>query len=342
MAFQGNFPAHTLSGIGVPETSFSPGGLEYYGQVSFLKAGVRFADQLTTVSPTYAREILTEEFGFGFEGLLRERASELSGILNGADYAIWDPSIDPFLSVNYDAGRLNGKKACKAALQRELGLTEAADVPLLAFVSRMTEQKMADVLLAILPQIADADMQLVVLSDGDHGLEEGFRQMAQRHPDKIAVRIGYEEPLAHRIQAGSDILLAPARFEPCGLSQIYAMRYGTVPIVRATGGLADTVTDTTRATISDGTASGFVFSEPTVEGLRGAIDRAAAFYREPLAWRRLQLSAMKQDFSWNRSAAEYLALYESLTSPAASEDPLEALLLAGDLVPEAELEQGAA
>jgi len=316
MAFQGNFPAHVLPELDLPEGSFSAEGIEYYEQASFLKAGIRFADRLTTVSPTYAREILTPEFGFGLDGLLRERAGDLTGILNGVDYAIWDPAHDPFLPNSYDATRLNGKKSCKAALQRELGLPEAADTPLIAFISRLTEQKMADVLVALLPRIAETDVQLVVLSDGDYNLEQKIRHAAQNSRRKFVVRIGYEEPLAHRMQAGADILLAPARFEPCGLSQIYAMRYGTVPVVRATGGLADTVVDTTRLTISEGLATGFVFTEPTARALETAISRACALYREPLTWRRLQLSAMKQDFSWNRSAAKYLALYKSVAGTA--------------------------
>ncbi len=312
MAFQGNFPAGTLGELELPEGCFTPDGIEYYGQISFLKAGIRFADKLTTVSPTYAREIFTPEFGFGFEGLVRERLGYLTGILNGADYDIWDPGHDPFLNSNFDTTHLNGKKACKAALQRELGLPEIADAPLMAYISRLTEQKMADVLLEALSRLTAENSQLVVLSDGDRTLEREFRDAARAHPDKIAVHIGYEEPLAHRIHAGADILLAPARFEPCGLSQIYAMRYGTVPIVRATGGLADTIVDTSRTSISDGTATGFVFAEPKSAALEQAVLRACAFYREPLAWRRLQLSAMKQDFSWDRSAHEYLALYETL------------------------------
>lgn len=316
LAFQGNFPAHFLPDLELPADCFSPEGIEYYGQMSFLKAGMRFADRLTTVSPTYAREILTPEFGFGFEGLLHTRARDLTGILNGADYAIWDPAHDPFLTDKFGPENLNGKKRCKAALQRELGLSEAPETPILAFISRLTEQKMADVLVGLAPYLAEADLQLVVLSDGDHGLEREFQDIARKFPRKFVVRIGYEESLAHRMHAGADILLAPARFEPCGLSQIYTMRYGTVPIVRATGGLADTVVDATRSSISEGRATGFVFAEPTGEALERTIRRACAFYREPLAWRRLQLSAMKQDFSWNRSAAEYLAVYRSVVRPA--------------------------
>ena len=312
LAFQGNFPGHLRGGLGLPENCFSPDGAEYYGQVSFLKAGVRFADKLTTVSPTYAREILTPEFGCGFDGLLRARAGDLTGILNGADYAIWDPANDPFLASNYEPANLNGKKHCKAALQRELGLPEAPETPVVAFISRLTQQKMADVVARLMPRFAESDLQLVALSDGDHGLEQMFRAIAQTCPHKFVVRIGYEEPLAHRMHAGADMLLAPARFEPCGLSQIYAMRYGTVPLVRATGGLADTVVDTTRPSISEGRATGFVFTEPTAEALEQTVHRACKLYREPLAWRRLQLSAMKQDFSWIRSAAEYLTLYESV------------------------------
>ena len=335
MAFQGLFPAADLDSLELPAGAVSHDGLEYWGQLSFLKAGLHFADKLTTVSPTYAREILTPEFGFGLDGVLRARTADLSGVLNGADYAVWDPVLDPHLVHNYDAAGLNGKRLCKAALQRELGLAEDAEVPLLAFISRLTEQKMADTLAALLPRLAGADLQLAVLSNGDHGLERRLSEAAACHEGRVAVHIGYEEPLAHRMQAGADILLAPARFEPCGLSQLYAMRYGTIPIVRATGGLADTVVDTTRASISEGTATGFVFDEPSEAALEATIARACAFFREPLAWRRLQLSAMKQDFGWQRSAAQYLALYESLRAPGRAETaapplprPLEALATA--------------
>ncbi len=314
LAFQGLFPAECVAGLDLPPGSFSPDGAEYYGKISFLKAGIRFADKLTTVSPTYAREILTEEYGFGLDGLLRSRASNLTGILNGADYGIWDPTYDASLPANYDFSGLNGKKLCKATLQQELGLARNPDLPLLAFISRMTEQKMADVLLEIMPKLAQQNLQLCVLSDGDHGLEQRFREMAHAHTGTFAVRIGYQEALAHRMLAGADLLLAPARFEPCGLTQIYGMRYGTVPVVRATGGLADTVVDTSRTSISDGTATGFVFADPSVAGLWEAILRAVAFYREPLAWRRLQLNDMKQDFGWHRSANAYLSLYQSLTA----------------------------
>ncbi len=313
LAFQGLFPAEDVAGLDLPQDSFTPDGVEYYGKISFLKAGIRFADKLTTVSPTYAREILTDDYGFGLNGLLRARASDLTGILNGADYGIWDPAHDAFLPTNYDFSGLTGKKLCKLALQRELGLSANPDLPLLAFISRLTEQKMADVLLELMPKLARQELQLCVLSDGDHELERRFRQVARAHAGTVAVRIGYQEPLAHRMQAGADLLLAPARFEPCGLTQIYAMRYGTVPVVRATGGLADTVVDTSRISISDGTATGFVFAEPSTADLGEAITRALAFYREPLAWRRLQLNDMKQDFSWQRSANTYLSLYQSLT-----------------------------
>lgn len=316
LAFQGIFGPEVVPQLDLPEGSFSPEGAEYYGKISLLKAGICRADSLTTVSPTYAREILTAEYGFGLDGILRARAADLRGILNGADYGIWDPAHDPFLAANYDSARLNGKKLCKAALQHELGLVADPEVPLLTFISRMTEQKMADVLLELLPRLAAQGLQLCVLSDGDHDLERRFREVASAHAGTFAVRIGYEEPLAHRMHAGADLLLAPARFEPCGLTQIYAMRYGTVPVVRATGGLADTVVDTSRTTISDGTATGFVFAEPSAADLDAAITRAVAFFREPLAWRRLQLNDMKQDFSWNRSAAIYYSLYQDLCARA--------------------------
>ncbi|MGE0747356.1 MAG: glycogen synthase GlgA [Rhodospirillales bacterium] len=315
MAFQGVFPAAVFPALGVPDAAFTPDGLEYYGQVSFLKAGLRWSDRLTTVSPTYAREILTPEFGFGMEGLLRARAADLTGILNGIDDVVWDPSTDIVLPANYDHRDLAGKIACKKSVQAEFGLAQEAGTPLVAFISRLTDQKMADILPQAIPALAERGAQIAVLGAGDPAIEAQLRTVAAQYPRVVAVRIGYSEPLAHRLYAGADILLAPARFEPCGLAQLYAMRYGTLPVVRPVGGLADTVTDATEATLAAGTATGFVFDAPTADGLVGAAARALELYQLPIAWRRVQLRAMAEDFGWSRSAEAYLALYRSLTSP---------------------------
>ena len=327
MAFQGNFPADVLPSIGIPEDYFTSGDIEFYGQVSFLKAGLNFGDRVTTVSPTYAREILTPDFGCGMDGILRARGDNFSGILNGIDDNLWDPATDAHLPQTFRAIDISGKRVCKAALQHELGLPALADAPLIGFISRLTEQKMADVILAALPWIAEQKAQVVVVGEGDQALEAAFMQAQARHSDCVAVNIGYDESLAHRLQAGCDILLAPARFEPCGLTQLYALRYGTLPVVRRTGGLADTVVDATAETMGDRTATGFVFEDAGMPGLVSAVGRALALYREPLTWRRLQLHAMAQDFSWDASAAQYAALYNEVSGvprmPVAEETPVE-------------------
>ncbi|MGE0726263.1 MAG: glycogen synthase GlgA [Alphaproteobacteria bacterium] len=315
MAFQGVFPAASFPALGLPDATFTPDGLEYYGQVSFLKAGLRWADRLTTVSPTYAQEILTPEFGFGMEGLLRSRADDLTGILNGIDDVVWDPSTDISLPANYDHRDLAGKIACKKSVQLEFGLAQEAGTPLIAFISRLTDQKMADILPQAIPALAAMGAQVAVLGTGDPAIEAQLVALAAAYPGVVAARIGYSEPLAHRLYAGADILLAPARFEPCGLAQLYAMRYGTLPVVRPVGGLADTVTDATEATLAAGTATGFVFDAPTADGLVGAAARALELHELPIAWRRVQLRAMAEDFGWSRSAEAYLALYRSLTGP---------------------------
>jgi starch synthase len=312
MAFQGNFPPQCLSELGIPESFFHPDGIEFYGQASFLKAGIRYSDRITTVSPAYAREVQTPEFGCGLDGLLRERRGVLSGILNGIDAALWNPKTDIHLPRHYSASDIGGKRVCKADLQRELGLDVSADTPLVGFVSRLAHQKMADVIAAAVPGIVESGAQVVVLGEGEAALESAFAALGNGFPGRVAVRIGYDESLAHRLQAGSDILLAPARYEPCGLTQLYAMRYGTLPVVRRTGGLADTVKNATARAVLDCSATGIVFDEPNVPGLMRGVKHALALYREPLLWRRLQLQAMLQDFSWSASAARYAALYREI------------------------------
>lgn len=314
MAFQGNFDFNVLSDIGIPKSCSETDGLEFYGRISFLKAGLRYSDRVTTVSPTYAKEILTPEGGCGLDGLLRDRGRSLSGILNGIDDNCWNPATDPHLPQTFRAGDIAGKKACKAALQREFGLSVDAGAPLIGFVSRLAHQKMADAIVAALPWLANQNAQFVLVGEGDRALEAAFKRAQAQHDSNVSVHIGYDESLAHRLHAGSDIVLAPARFEPCGLTQLYALRYGALPVVRRTGGLADTVVDATAAAIADRSATGFVFENADAAGLIEALGRALALYREPLTWRRLQLQAMAQDFSWNASASQYISLYHEETA----------------------------
>jgi starch synthase len=313
LAFQGLFPANSFSRLGLPNEYFSPDGVEFYGQVSFLKAGIRYADRLSTVSPRYAQEIMTPEFGCGFDGLLRARAKDLTGILNGIDYNQWSPQDTSSLQTPYSADDLSGKRSCKWALQEELGLTSNPDAPLFVFMSRITEQKMADVLPVVAPQILKNGGQFAVCGKGDRRIENALRAVAAANPGKVSVRIGYEETWAKRTLAGADVLLAPARFEPCGLTQMYGMRYGALPVVRRVGGLADTVTDTGEDNSdADGTATGFVFNEATADDFSQAIDNASHVYRDKESWRQMQSRAMTHDFSWRRSADRYLALYRDL------------------------------
>jgi starch synthase len=328
LAYQGLFPPVLYPQLGLPGDSFIPEGLEFYGNISFLKAGIHYSDRLTTVSPTYAREILTAEYGCGLEGLLQHRAQDLVGILNGADYGIWDPVTDAHLPANFNLRNIAGKRACKTALQQELGLKADSEAALVVFISRMTDQKMADAVANALPGVIECGAQCAVFGDGDRLLEERFELAARRHPGRIAVRIGYEEPLAHRLLAGGDILLHPARFEPCGLTQLYAMRYGTLPIVRSTGGLCDTVVDATDHSVRCGTATGFAFESANSADMFRCIERALALYRQPLVWRKVQRQAMAQDFGWSESARRYLALYHDLApqtgavSEAIADDPV--------------------
>jgi starch synthase len=320
LAYQGLFPIEVGDRLGLPADALTADGLEFYGRISFLKAGIRYGDRLTTVSPSYAEEILTQEYGCGLEGVLRERAADLTGILNGADYMVWDPLDDPHIAAPYDLRDLAGKRDCKEQVRAELGLDEDGS-PLMVWLSRITHQKMADCLAEALPSIVARGAQLALLGDGDRWLEERLSDAVRPYGGRAALRIGYEEPLAHRLQAGGDVLLLPARYEPCGLSQLYAMRYGTLPVVRATGGLRDTVIDAREETLRLGVATGFTFDEASAESLLGGIDRALALYRNPLAWARIQRRAMTQDFGWDASARRYFDLYGSV-APNAEMSPL--------------------
>jgi starch synthase len=308
LAYQGVFPKQVLPFIGLPWDVFHLDAMEFYDQVSFMKAGLTFADALTTVSPTYAREVLTPQEGAGLDPLLRHRRDALHGILNGIDVAEWDPVRDPHLPAHYSARDLAGKGACKASLQRELGLPVRPDVPLVGIVSRLADQKGVDLVVASVPQIVLREAQLVVLGTGSHAYEEAFRRAAAAHPAQVAARIGFDEGLAHRIEAGADVFLMPSRYEPCGLNQMYSLRYGTVPVVRAVGGLEDTVED------FDGwnRGTGFKFRDYAPGALLLALRRALEAWRDQRAWRALVLRGMAQDFSWDRSARGYEALYGTL------------------------------
>ncbi|MBV8888447.1 MAG: glycogen synthase GlgA [Alphaproteobacteria bacterium] len=313
LAYTGFFPASAFAGLALPVGFFGVDGVEFYGGVSFMKAGLFYADRLTTVSPTYAREIQTPAFGVGFEGLLRSRAAVLSGILNGVDPQVWSPENDPELPQRYvlrTAGA--GKAAAKAALQRRLGLDETPSAPLFGGVSRLTPQKGLDLLLTVVPDLVAAGGQLALLGSGDRDLEQGFAAAAFSHPASIGVELGYDESLSHLIVAGADAMVVPSRFEPCGLTQLYALRYGALPIVRRVGGLADTVIDATAATLAEGTATGFAFEEESPQGLLRAVERALALYRDRNAWRRVMRRGMTRDFSWDTAARQYLELYRGL------------------------------
>ncbi|SDD76277.1 glycogen synthase GlgA [Rhodospira trueperi] len=303
--YQGIFGREVLPMLGLPDSMFSIEGLEFYGHVSYLKAGLYYSRFLTTVSPTYAREIQTQMGGEGLHGLLSNRAPTLQGILNGVDMDDWNPASDPHIAAPFSAEDLSGKAVCKAALQREMGLAERPDAPLFGVVSRFVEQKGIDLALSVISTIVDSGGQIVILGSGDPGLEWHVRGAAGALPGSVAAHIGYDEGLSHRIQAGCDALLVPSRFEPCGLTQLYAMRYGTVPVVRRTGGLADTVTDVDEA--RGGT--GLVFDHPDPGDLIQAVHRAVALYQDSEAWRATMLTGMGLDHSWDRVAREYLGLY---------------------------------
>ncbi len=310
LAFHGLFDPADFFLLGLPARFMAPSALEFHGQFSFIKAGLKFATRITTVSPTYAREIRTLEFGSGLDGVIRARGADVSGILNGVDPQVWDPGADAELPVRYGAADLAGKAQCKAALQQALGLAPEADAPLFGVVSRLTAQKGLDLVLEALPDLVAQGAQLAVQGSGDAALEAAFRQAMARYPGRVAVRLGYDEGFAHRLIAGSDAILVPSRFEPCGLTQLYGLRYGTVPIVRRVGGLADTVVDASDDTLARDVATGFSFVPATAEALGRTLQRAVLAYRQPAQWRQLMRRGMAQDFSWQPVAREYLALYE--------------------------------
>ena len=310
LAFQGVFPHDDWRALGLPSSFMSPAGLEFHGQLSFMKAGLKFADRVTTVSPSYALEIARPEFGCGLDGVIRGRAADVTGILNGIDDEVWNPATDAALATPYRAAQLQGKAVVKQALQREFGLAEEAATPLLVVVSRLSSQKGLDLVLAALPEIVRSGAQLVVQGTGDAALESAFRIAAQAHPGKLGLHLGYDEARAHRIIGGGDIMLVPSRFEPCGLTQLYALRYGTVPGVRRVGGLADTVNDAGNAGSVADRATGFLFDAATPSALQTCIERAVAAYAQPALWRQLMHNGMVQDLSWDGPARQTLLLYE--------------------------------
>jgi starch synthase len=312
LAYQGQFPRAMLSELGLPLESFNIDGVEYYGSIGFLKAGLRFADRITTVSPTYALEIQRPDEGMGLDGLLRGRSDLLSGILNGIDTSVWNPATDPHIASRFDAVRLEKRALNKAALQQRLGLRAAPDAFLLGVISRMSWQKGLDLLLETLPAVLGEPVQIAVLGNGDLDLQDRYRAAAETHPDQIGVWVGYDESLAHLIQAGADALVVPSRFEPCGLTQLCALRYGAVPIVSRVGGLADTVVDADEPGISSGTATGIKFEPVTTESLTGAVRRAHALFRNRPAWRELQQNGMAVDVSWRHRASAYADLYRQI------------------------------
>lgn len=321
LSYQGLFDQTAFDSLALPPALWSMEGLEFHGQLSFIKGGIAFSDMVTTVSPNYAREICEPALGCGLDGLLRHRGKRLVGVLNGIDNEEWNPATDPHLPARYDQDDLSGKAVCKAALQKAFGLPVEPDAQLFGHIGRLVLQKGADLIVAILPSLmAVPQTQLVILGSGDPKLEEAMRRAAAPYPDRVSVHIGYDEPLSHLLEAGSDIFLMPSRFEPCGLNQMYSMRYGSVPVVHNTGGLGDTVVDASSHALFDDIATGFVFEHADADGLWWAIDRAIELYRRPSVWwEKLVRRGMSRNFDWQVSAERYRELYHfALDNPAAN------------------------
>ena len=312
LAYQGNFPPHVFGALHLPGHYYAADGVEFYGMVSFLKAGLFYADKLTTVSPTYAREIQGAEQGCGFDGLLRRRAMDLTGILNGVDDTVWNPATDPFIAQPYAVRDMAGKRQGKTALQQAAGLAVQDGAPLFCIVSRLTEQKGLHLVLDALPGIVARGGQLMVLGAGDTAFEAQLAGAAAAHPASVAVHLGYDEQLAHRLIAAADVILVPSRFEPCGLTQLYGLKYGTLPLVRRVGGLADTVVDASLEHLDEHVATGFVFDAFDAAGIDAAVRRAFALYKRTSEWEDVQAYAMQQQFGWDAAAAQYLTLYEQI------------------------------
>jgi starch synthase len=316
LAYQGVFPRSAFSSLGLPQACFSIEGLEFFDNVSFMKAGIQYADRITTVSPTYAKEILTPEQGCGLDGVLRERAPHLVGILNGVDPHVWNPGADPWLASPYDVDSLHKKRAIKRALQNRFGLEPRASALVFGVVSRITEQKGLHLLPQLLGDLVQRGGQLALLGQGSDALERALCEAQSHYPGQVGVHIGYDEMMAHEVVAGADVLLMPSMFEPCGLTQLYALRYGTLPLVRRVGGLADTVVDCSLDTMSDDTATGFVFDEPSDAALLGAVHRAFALAQQPTLWTAVQQRGMRLRFDWAAAARQYVSLFLSLRDDA--------------------------
>ncbi len=309
LAYQGIFPQETFRSLGLPDSLWRWDLLEFYGQLSFIKGGLVFSDRITTVSPEYAREIQTPEYGHGLDGVLSHRKDRLTGILNGIDTRVWNPEEDPELAFRYGLDHLKNKAQCQAQLQRELGL-KVDGGPLLGFIGRLVEQKGVDWLIEVIPTLLERGCQLVLLGSGEARYEEPLKQLAREWPGQMSLTLGYNEGLSHRITAGCDMFLMPSRFEPCGLNQMYSLRYGTIPVVHAVGGLSDTVLDPEEA--SPRKANGFRFKEPDGQALLAAIERALEYYGDRKLWRRLQQNGMSADYSWKQRARNYGELYQSI------------------------------
>jgi len=315
IAFQGRFEGALAGPLGLPAAGFTPDGYEFYGDVGFLKGGLAYADRITTVSPTYARELASPAFGLGLEGVIAARRAVLEGVLNGVDVTAWDPAADPRLPQGFTARSLPRRAVNRDALARRFGLHAAPDAPLFGVVSRLTPQKGVDLLLAALPRLLARGASLAVIGTGDRGLEAAFRAASTAHAGRVGAVIGYDEGLAHLMQGGVDCLLVPSRFEPCGLTQLYALRYGGAPLVARTGGLADTVIDANPAALAAGCATGFVCAPGDARSLADAIDRACDAFGDRALWTTLQRNGMKADVSWARSARRYADIYAEMTRP---------------------------
>jgi len=307
LAYQGVFSQEYMPVSGLPPDLFTMEGLEFYGQMNFLKAGIVFADRITTVSKTYAKEICTPEFGYGLDGVLRQHKSSLTGILNGVDYASWNPAVDPHIARHYSRSDLSGKLLCKQELRRIYGLTGLPGNPLIGMVARLVEQKGLDIILDAVDGILKTGADMVILGSGEDRYHKELGALARRHKGRLGVRIGFDPALAHKIEAGADIFLMPSRYEPCGLNQMYSLKYGTIPLVRATGGLEDTVHEFDPKT---GRGNGFKFKSYSAPALISSVRRATALYKQKDMWASLVRNAMRADFSWDTAARKYLSLYE--------------------------------
>lgn len=308
IAYQGLFSQEKFDVTGLPLNLFNPNGIEFWGKINLLKSGIIFSDILSTVSRKYSQEIQTPEFGYGLDGVLRSRKRDLFGIVNGVDYTKWNPKTDPLIAHNYDAEDLSGKARCKEDLIREYNLpSKLSSQPIIGVISRLVSQKGFDLLTEIIDDLMKRDLGLVILGTGDPEYERLFLQIAERYPEKVGVKIAYDDTLAHKIEAGADMFLMPSRFEPCGLNQIFSLRYGTVPIVRATGGLDDTIVDYHNKT---GRETGFKFKHYKAENFLRRIADALSVYQNRERWKKLMLQGMKTDFSWEKSAKEYVKLYK--------------------------------